>query len=132
MKYKFNRVEGFDPCDFLETATDKSGNPIKKNGKEIRYLPNYVKKQWFRMVCPEGQIIEHPNRVYIGDNDYIYGYTTYIKDNNNNIIAEASAKSLVKATGLALSDAGFGIEIERKMSLLIEGSWEEKGENENE
>ena len=56
MNYCLNKVEGFNPEEFIEDAKDRNGDVVIKEAtkKPLRYLSTDGKILWFRLANPEG------------------------------------------------------------------------------
>jgi hypothetical protein len=126
-EYLLNKVDGFNPYNHLEPATDQAtGEELTGlDGEKMFFLPARMQETWFRLKNPSGRIsleqIDAPHdcvkfraRVYEDK-----------KDGENEYIAEALAeKAVIKdaafppfescqtiAIARALTIAGFGCEI---------------------
>lgn len=127
--YKMNKVEGFNPTDYLVPAYNEQGEPYYKNGTDepLMYIPTDVKIYWFRMVYPNGAI---RTEVLKSESDEVISYfrvkasiyfdvneppaAEWIHQESVWDIANYTAKiskAQTMAIGKALSKAGFGCEI---------------------
>lgn len=137
--YNLNKVEGFNPYDYIETATDNNGETIisVRTGNPLQYISTDAKTLWLKKVYPNSSII--PTKVTIDKVDEIYiiraaveirreigedpvsafehAITVYDTDD----IGTAVSKCQTIATGKALSKAGFGCEIELALGMIVEG-----------
>ncbi len=115
---ELNRVEGFDPLNFIREIND--------NGKIQYYLDVKFRKLWFRLKYPNGKI----KKKIVKLNEQIAIIESYIyldkNDAEDNYIASALAQRSALAVdkysdkyvelaetasvGRALADAGFGIQ----------------------
>lgn len=120
---ELNRVEGFDPKQFLRKITEQNeaGTVTEKS-----YLDVVYRKLWFRLKHPEGAIKKIIRE--INDQFAIVEARVYLdrNDNADSYIANAIVKRYFSAedkfgdkylelaetaaTGRALADAGFGIQ----------------------
>lgn len=129
-KYLLNKVDRFNPEDWLETAKDSQGlNILSEDGTPLRYLSTDAKVLWFRMVHPEGALyakqIASPSPSIIrfradvftekGDEKPIssFEYQKSWRQDCGDYDAFVSKVQTV-ALGKALSRAGFGCEIEAR------------------
>ena len=127
--YMLNKVEGFNPFDFVKESFDCYGDPvIGANGEQKKYLPTAAKIFWFRLLYPNGRFritrIENGNpyvaifnaEVFADKDDehpistWEYGVVAS-KDDAGSFTSSIQAAETV-ALGKALSRAGFGCEIE--------------------
>ena len=132
--YMLNKVEGFNPFDFVKESFDCYGDPvIGANGEQKKYLPTAAKIFWFRLLYPNGRFritrIENGNpyvaifnaEVFADKNDehpistWEYGVVAS-KDNAGSFTSSIQAAETV-ALGKALSRAGFGCEIEMLLDI---------------
>lgn len=123
-----NKVEGFNPFDYVKESFDCYGDPvIGANGEQKKYLPTAAKIFWFRLLYPNGRFritrIENGNpyvaifnaEVFADKNDehpistWEYGVVAS-KDDAGSFTSSIQAAETV-ALGKALSRAGFGCEI---------------------
>lgn len=126
-EYSLNKVEGFNPYDYLvgETAED---------GRVIKSLPTSAKTFWFKMVYPKGRIMLIPFRPEKSfEGTKIYGFEVRIfKDTGETLLANWHETLTIKekqhcdnqinalsekALDRALTIAGFGCEIEANLSF---------------
>lgn len=112
-----NKVEGFEPKDYLRKEVTEDGISF--------YLDTKYRLLWFRMKYPEGKLVKIPKalnkeyatfevRVYTDKNDaennfLANGFASRYKDDTNekfglNFVESAETAAL----GRALKDAGFG------------------------
>lgn len=112
-----NKVEGFEPKDYLRKEVTEEGVSF--------YLDTKYRLLWFRMKYPEGKLVKIPKalnkeyatfevRVYTDKNDaennfLANGFASRYKDDGNekfglNFVESAETAAL----GRALKDAGFG------------------------
>lgn len=112
-----NKVEGFEPKDYLRKEVTEDGISF--------YLDTKYRLLWFRMKYPEGKLVKIPKalnkeyatfevRVYTDKNDaednfLANGFASRYKDDGNekfglNFVESAETAAL----GRALKDAGFG------------------------
>lgn len=112
-----NKVEGFEPKDYLRKEETENGVSF--------YLDTKYRLLWFRMKYPEGKLVKIPKalnrecatfevRVYTDKNDVennflANGFASRYKDDENekfglNFVESAETAAL----GRALKDAGFG------------------------
>lgn len=132
--YMLNKVEGFNPFDFVKESFDCYGDPvISANGEQKKYLPTAAKIFWFRLLYPNGRFritrIENGNpyvaifnaEVFADKNDehpistWEYGVVAS-KDDAGSFTSSIQAAETV-ALGKALSRAGFGCEIEMMLDI---------------
>lgn len=132
--YMLNKVEGFNPFDFVKESFDCYGDPvIGANGEQKKYLPTAAKIFWFRLLYPNGRFhitrIENGNpyvaifnaEVFADKNDehpistWEYGVVAS-KDDAGSFTSSIQAAETV-ALGKALSRAGFGCEIEMLLDI---------------
>lgn len=132
--YLLNKVEGFNPFDFVKESFDCYGDPvIGANGEQKKYLPTAAKIFWFRLLYPNGRFritrIENGNpyvaifnaEVFADKNDehpistWEYGVVAS-KDDAGSFTSSIQAAETV-ALGKALSRAGFGCEIEMLLDI---------------
>lgn len=132
--YLLNKVEGFNPFDFVKESFDCYGDPvIGSNGEQKKYLPTAAKIFWFRLLYPNGRFritrIENGNpyvaifnaEVFADKNDehpistWEYGVVAS-KDDAGSFTSSIQAAETV-ALGKALSRAGFGCEIEMLLDI---------------
>lgn len=132
--YMLNKVEGFNPFDFVKESFDCYGEPvIGSNGEQKKYLPTAAKIFWFRLLYPNGRFritrIENGNpyvaifnaEVFADKNDehpistWEYGVVAS-KDDAGSFTSSIQAAETV-ALGKALSRAGFGCEIEMLLDI---------------
>lgn len=132
--YLLNKVEGFNPFDFVKESFDCYGDPvIGANGEQKKYLPTAAKIFWFRLLYPNGRFritrIENGNpyvaifnaEVFADKNDehpistWEYGVVVS-KDDAGSFTSSIQAAETV-ALGKALSRAGFGCEIEMLLDI---------------
>lgn len=129
-----NKVEGFNPFDYVKESFDCYGDPvIGANGGQKKYLPTAAKIFWFRLLYPNGRFritrIENGNpyvaifnaEVFADKNDehpistWEYGVVAS-KDDAGSFTSSIQAAETV-ALGKALSRAGFGCEIEMLLDI---------------
>lgn len=129
-----NKVEGFNPFDYVKESFDCYGDPvIGANGEQKKYLPTAAKIFWFRLLYPNGRFritrIENGNpyvaifnaEVFADKNDehpistWEYGVVAS-KDDAGSFTSSIQAAETV-ALGKALSRAGFGCEIEMMLDI---------------
>lgn len=112
-----NRVEGFEPKDYLREEKTEDGVSF--------YLDTKYRLLWFRLMYPQGKLVKIPKalnkeyatfevRVYTDKNDadenfLANGFASRYKDDSNerfglNFVESAETAAL----GRALKDAGFG------------------------
>lgn len=132
--YLLNKVEGFNPFDYVKESFDCYGDPvIGANGEQKKYLPTAAKIFWFRLLYPNGRFritrIENGNpyvaifnaEVFADKNDehpistWEYGVVAS-KDDAGSFTSSIQAAETV-ALGKALSRAGFGCEIEMMLDI---------------
>jgi hypothetical protein len=150
-EYLLNKVEGFNPYDHLEPATDWStGETITEDTGEVKmFLPVRAQETWFRLKYPDGKIVvervESPSshvsflaKIYASKNDpeeafLAVGYSERYKTPDAAFPVFETCQTA--AIGRALTIAGFGCEIkafvsgeqyaERKVIDLKEIEWPE-------
>lgn len=129
-----NKVEGFNPFDYVKESFDCYGDPvIGANGEQKKYLPTAAKIFWFRLLYPNGRFritrIENGNpyvaifnaEVFADKDDehpistWEYGVVAS-KDDAGSFTSSIQAAETV-ALGKALSRAGFGCEIEMMLDI---------------
>ena len=132
--YMLNKVEGFNPFDYVKESFDCYGDPvIGANGEQKKYLPTAAKIFWFRLLYPNGRFritrIENGNpyvaifnaEVFADKEDehpistWEYGVVAS-KDDAGSFTSSIQAAETV-ALGKALSRAGFGCEIEMLLDI---------------
>lgn len=132
--YMLNKIEGFNPFDYVKESFDCYGDPvIGANGEQKKYLPTAAKIFWFRLLYPNGRFritrIENGNpyvaifnaEVFADKNDehpistWEYGVVAS-KDDAGSFTSSIQAAETV-ALGKALSRAGFGCEIEMLLDI---------------
>lgn len=132
--YLLNKVEGFNPFDYVKESFDCYGDPvIGANGEQKKYLPTAAKIFWFRLLYPNGRFritrIENGNpyvaifnaEVFADKDDehpistWEYGVVAS-KDDAGSFTSSIQAAETV-ALGKALSRAGFGCEIEMMLDI---------------
>ena len=146
MNYCLNKVEGFNPEEFIEDAKDRNGDVVIKEAtkKPLRYLSTDGKILWFRLANPEGRFVleripeENPRcvhysaEVYLERNDELpiakWEHQETIYDDE--MVDKTVSRVQTIALGKALSKAGFGCEIEAKLNLETEGEIEALNEDE--
>lgn len=127
MNYSLNKIEGFNPEEFIEDAKDRNGDVVIKEStkKPLRYLSTDGKILWFRLANPEGRFIleripeENPRcvhysaEIYLERNDELpiakleHQETIY----DDEMVDKTVSRVQTIALGKALSKAGFGCEI---------------------
>ena len=136
MNYCLNKVEGFNPEEFIEDAKDSNGDVVIKEAtkKPLRYLSTDGKILWFRLANPEGRFVleripeENPRCVHytaevdLERNDELpvakWEHEGPIYDDE--MVDKTVSRVQTIALGKALSKAGFGCEIEAKLNLETE------------
>ena len=132
--YTLNKVEGFNPFDYVKESFDCYGDPvIGANGEQKKYLPTAAKIFWFRLLYPNGRFritrIDNGNpyvaifnaEVFADKNDehpistWEYGVVAS-KDDAGSFTSSIQAAETV-ALGKALSRAGFGCEVEMMLDI---------------
>lgn len=132
--YLLNKIEGFNPFDYVKESFDCYGDPvIGANGEQKKYLPTAAKIFWFRLLYPNGRFritkIENGSpyvaifnaEVFADKNDehpisiWEYGVVAS-KDDAGSFTSSIQAAETV-ALGKALSRAGFGCEIEMLLDI---------------
>lgn len=132
--YMLNKVEGFNPFDYVKESFDCYGDPvIGANGEQKKYLPTAAKIFWFRLLYPNGRFritrIENGNpyvaifnaEVFADKDDehpistWEYGVVAS-KDDAGSFTSSIQAAETV-ALGKALSRAGFGCEVEMMLDI---------------
>lgn len=132
--YLLNKIEGFNPFDYVKESFDCYGDPvIGANGEQKKYLPTAAKIFWFRLLYPNGRFritrIENGNpyvaifnaEVFADKDDehpistWEYGVVAS-KDDAGSFTSSIQAAETV-ALGKALSRAGFGCEIEMMLDI---------------
>lgn len=132
--YMLNKVEGFNPFDYVKESFDCYGDPvIGANGEQKKYLPTAAKIFWFRLLYPNGRFritrIENGNpyvaifnaEVFADKDDehpistWEYGIVAS-KDDAGSFTSSIQAAETV-ALGKALSRAGFGCEVEMMLDI---------------
>lgn len=132
--YLLNKIEGFNPFDYVKESFDCYGDPvIGANGEQKKYLPTAAKIFWFRLLYPNGRFritrIENGNpyvaifnaEVFADKNDehpistWEYGVVAS-KDDTGSFTSSIQAAETV-ALGKALSRAGFGCEVEMLLDI---------------
>lgn len=132
--YLLNKVEGFNPFDYVKESFDCYGDPvIGASGEQKKYLPTAAKIFWFRLLYPNGRFritrIENGNpyvaifnaEVFADKDDehpistWEYGVVAS-KDDAGSFTSSIQAAETV-ALGKALSRAGFGCEIEMMLDI---------------
>jgi len=132
--YTLNKVEGFNPFDYVKESFDCYGDPvIGANGEQKKYLPTAAKIFWFRLLYPNGRFritrIENGNpyvaifnaEVFADKDDehpistWEYGVVAS-KDDAGSFTSSIQAAETV-ALGKALSRAGFGCEVEMMLDI---------------
>lgn len=138
--YELNKVEGFNPYDYVEPMTTRKGDPIlKKDGTQLEYLKSLAKVVWFRKVKPEGSLpIVSVEDIPLGDDFKIIRVIVSVYGHVNDALplADGTAQETIWdsadydtalnrvvtiARGRALKDAGFGCEIELELGAVSEG-----------
>ena len=122
-----NEVQGFDPAPFAVEYTDLNSNETRKR------LPVMIQMAWFRLKYPEGKIAVQvtPSKDCFVATARIY---PNYKDPVECYLAEATASrgycadkpsvsprewAQTAAVGIALRNAGFGLQFSMVKSLLI-------------
>lgn len=135
--YMLNKVEGFNPFDYVKESFDCYGEPvIGANGEQKKYLPTAAKIFWFRLLYPNGRFritrIENGNpyvaifnaEVFADKDDehpistWEYGVVAS-KDDAGSFTSSIQAAETV-ALGKALSRAGFGCEVEMMLDIDLD------------
>lgn len=135
--YLLNKVDGFNPFDFVKESFDCYGDPvIGANGEQKKYLPTAAKIFWFRLLYPNGRFritrIENGYpyvaifnaEVFADKNDehpistWEYGVVAS-KDDAGSFTSSVQAAETV-ALGKALSRAGFGCEVEMLLDIDLD------------
>lgn len=135
---KLHHIEGFNPLDFLKQSIDPLTNEV------YEYLPVNVKKIWFRMIYPKGRIITSVNlnntgtifcaktRIYTSTDEVepISETQSYCVINNmadkvkgmlnDEILEHYKLCAIGISESKALSNAGFGMQIENSHELSTE------------
>lgn len=132
--YMLNKVEGFNPFDFVKESFDCYGEPvIGANGEQKKYLPTAAKIFWFRLLYPNGRFritrtengnpyVAIFNAEVFADKDDEHPISTWeygvvaSKDDAGSFTSSIQAAETV-ALGKALSRAGFGCEIEMLLDI---------------
>lgn len=141
--YKLNKVDGFNPFEHLEEKIDWETGETKldpKTQKPMLFLPAEWKETWFYLVHPSGSIKcrEIPLTAFdtAPKNSAVYKYEAEVyrgpKDNNPKTATAVAyrpfdeagtmvtAQSVQKmAIGMALSQAGFGCEVEAELKTFL-------------
>lgn len=118
-----NQVEGFNPLDYLETATDSDGRPwITDAGEEIKFLPADVKNTWFWAKHPNGAV--YVSRVPNNEGTIRYHAEVWFDINAPRHNAEADYELLVPA---ALSSDGYGRLSSKCQTLAVSKALEKAG-----
>jgi len=126
--YTVNRVEGFDPYEYLVPLRDEiTGEVITtEGGSPMLYLPASAKKVWFQKAFPEGCVLsqrlprddgqyEFVARVYRNRDEVqegvpvATGYALRMPSGSEKYRPFESAQTLAEAR--ALENAGFGSEV---------------------
>lgn len=146
--YSMNKVEGFNPYDYLEDAHNRKGDTIlKKDGTPLKYLSSAAKILWFRKKYPTGVILTKALNTPEQDFGTIVKYEASVYLNASDALPVASwqhqetcwdiaemdnivSKVQTIAIGKALSKAGFGCEIELALGAVSEGETPEEPEKE--
>lgn len=135
-----NQIQGFDPSQFAIKLAD-----LSENGEERLRLPVMTQLAWFRLKYPTGKISLEVNP--IGD-IFVAKARVYVdyKDPENSFLAEATAsrgKCIEKpsvsprewaqtaAIGIALRNAGFGLQFAIAGDDFAEVAPDELGSDEN-
>ncbi len=114
---ELNRVKGFDPLKLLRRAVSA------KTGEEILMLDLQYKKLWFRMACPKGRLKLKPLR--ITEKMAIYEAQVFLHSDDAEPVSSFTSSfhasqapggqyiqaAQEEAMNMALSDAGFGIQL---------------------
>ena len=115
--YLLNKIEGFNPFDYVKESFDCYGDPvIGANGEQKKYLPTAAKIFWFRLLYPNGRF--RITRIENG-NPYVAIFNAEVfadKDDAGSFTSSIQAAETV-ALGKALSRAGFGCEIEMLLDI---------------
>ena len=132
--YLLNKIEGFNPFDYVKESFDCYGDPvIGANGEQKKYLPTAAKIFWLRLLYPNGRFritrIENGNSYVaifnaevFADKDDEHPISTWeygvvaSKDDAGSFTSSIQAAETV-ALGKALSRAGFGCEIEMMLDI---------------
>ena len=115
-----NHVPGFDPLKFLRRTISR------KTGEDVMRLDLRYKKLWFRLACPTGRL--KLNALRITEKMAIFEAKVYRDREDTEPLSSYVANCTLDATpgGLyveaaqeealdtALSNAGFGIQLDRK------------------
>lgn len=137
MEYTVNKVENFNPFDYIETAKDRHGNEIvKPDGKPLQYMTTAAKVLWFRKVYPKGMLTTEQFETPEKEFGQVVSFRASVLADNDTLLAEWThqetvwdiaemdkvvAKVQTIALGKALSKAGFGCEIELLLGAMSEG-----------
>ena len=136
---KINEVSGFNPSLFAVDFTDLN------NGEVHKRLPVVIQMAWFRLKYPEGKIAV---QVTPGKDCFIATARIYpsYKDNSDCYLSEATASrgycsekpsvsprewAQTAAVGIALRNAGFGLQFSMAGEELEETASNELGINNN-
>jgi hypothetical protein len=139
--YTLNKVDGFNPYDYLKTSKSRGEEVLKEDGTSLQYLPADAKIKWFRMVYPKGaiitEVVETPQQDFGSVAKYKVSIYFDVSDPNPVVcwfhqetvwdVAEADrtdSKVEKVVVGKALSIAGFGCEIELALGIATEGDVE--------
>lgn len=141
MEYAINKVAGFNPFDYIETAKDRRGNAIvKPDGKPLQYMTTAAKVLWFRKVYPKGILMTEQLETPEKEFGQIVSFRALVLTDNDTLLAEwthqetcwdiAELDNIVArvqtiALGKALSKAGFGCEVEMILGAMSEGEMPE-------
>lgn len=116
---ELNKVEGFNPADFLRKIKNESG-------EEQLYLDVKFRKLWFRLKYPKGKITKRlikideqvaivESKIYLDRNDNEQAYISSAMAQRQKTTDDVYGMRYVEtaetaAVGRALADAGFGIQ----------------------
>lgn len=131
-----NRVEGFDPTPFAVEYTDMN------TGESRKRLPVMIQMAWFRLKYPEGRIAVEVNPARDCFVATARVYPSY-KDGPECFLAEATASrgpdpahpsvsprewAQTAAVGIALRNAGFGLQFHAAGDAFLADAPDELGE----
>ena len=133
--YTLNKVEGFNPFDYIEDSLDSSGNQIlsKRTGKPLQHMSTIGKLLWFKKVYPEGIIKTVRIKSDSFENTLVVCYEAQVYyrqgeepitwQQQETVFKDLDYDSIVSkiqtiALGKALSKAGFGCEIEAQLDCI--------------
>ena len=129
MANELNKVEGFNPLDYVRQITDANGNTSL-------YLDVQYRKMWFRLANPNGKIVKKicnfdgnlavvEAKVYLDKNDSEENFVSnafaqrFADPSNMEYGSRYLESAETAAVGRALADAGYGLQFCAEPDMLL-------------